>query len=554
MPDIFLSYSREDQATARRFAEAFQAEGLDVWWDTALRSGEAYDEVTESALRSAKAVVVLWSGRSVSSRWVRSEATLAERNRTLIPAMIEPCERPIMFELTQTAELSHWDGGTNDVAWRAFLADVIRHVGKDTLAHGPAARPAGMAAAPASPNESGEPPSLAVLPFSSRSNLPEDEAFAADLMEDVISALAQSVNLRVLGAFATAGLRKAAVTDLNAVGRQLGVRYLLEGSVRRVGDNLRISVNLLEVATAEILWSAQFDRPVSELAALHDELVIEVAANLDVQVQTFEMQRALAKPHRLTAWEAGMRSLSAYRSAEVEGMRRAIEEAARAVEIAPALGAAHAMLALATSAYYINISPDDVDEIESIRGIVDRALELGPDDAAVLSLIGCALCFIGDAKAGQRHTSRSVGMAPGGITHQAHGVACALLNRSETALEHFAKAVKLLPGSHLLSGIHAWRANALIRAQRWDEAESALDQSIELNPNVVSVYLSRAILCRRTGREAEAQRLASTAVEDGWSSAQVKLMFRRYYVGSSVVEELIEHIDRLWEGSPASAA
>ncbi|MEP7314993.1 MAG: toll/interleukin-1 receptor domain-containing protein, partial [Pseudomonadota bacterium] len=110
MPDIFLSYNREDQATAGLFAAALGHAGFDVWWDATLRSGEAYDEVTEKALRDAKAVVVLWSKKSVVSRWVRAEATLADRNKTLLPVMIEPCDRPIMFELTQTAELIGWQG------------------------------------------------------------------------------------------------------------------------------------------------------------------------------------------------------------------------------------------------------------------------------------------------------------------------------------------------------------------------------------------------------------------------------------------------------------
>ena len=126
MPDIFLSYNREDQARAKLFAEGFERAGLKVWWDTALSPGEAYDQVTEKALKEAKAVVVLWSKKSVESRWVRAEATLADRNRTLVPCMIEPCERPIMFELTQTAELSHWRGETTDRVWLGFLADVAR--------------------------------------------------------------------------------------------------------------------------------------------------------------------------------------------------------------------------------------------------------------------------------------------------------------------------------------------------------------------------------------------------------------------------------------------
>ena len=128
MNDIFLSYSREDQAVARRYAEGFEREGLGVWWDETLRSGEAYDEVTEKALREAKAVVVLWSKISVTSRWVRAEATLADRNKTLVPVMIEACDRPIMFELTQSAELMHWDGSPKDRAWMTLVADVKRRI------------------------------------------------------------------------------------------------------------------------------------------------------------------------------------------------------------------------------------------------------------------------------------------------------------------------------------------------------------------------------------------------------------------------------------------
>ena len=131
--DIFLSYNREDQQTARLFAERFEANGLQVWWDSTLRAGEPYDEVTEAALRSAKAVVVLWSMRAVSSRWVRAEATIAQRNNTLVPCMIEPCERPIMFELTQTADLANWNGAEDDPRWQAFLVDVLRHVRQRTL-------------------------------------------------------------------------------------------------------------------------------------------------------------------------------------------------------------------------------------------------------------------------------------------------------------------------------------------------------------------------------------------------------------------------------------
>lgn len=145
MPDIFLSYSRDDQQRARDFAEALLAEGFDVWWDVALKTGEAYDEVTETALNTAKAVIVLWSQRSVKSRWVRAEATVAQRNRSFVPVMIEDCVRPVMFELTQSADLIAWQGDVATPAWKGFLADLKHRIGSVAV---PAAAPKPAPAAP----------------------------------------------------------------------------------------------------------------------------------------------------------------------------------------------------------------------------------------------------------------------------------------------------------------------------------------------------------------------------------------------------------------------
>ena len=126
--DIFISYSREDREVVRRFAQALTDERYRVWWDGALHSGETFDEVIEEQLRAAKAVVVLWSPRSVKSRWVRAEATLADRRNKLVPVIIEPCDRPIIFELAHTIDLSHWQGEQDDPAWQVFLSDIERLV------------------------------------------------------------------------------------------------------------------------------------------------------------------------------------------------------------------------------------------------------------------------------------------------------------------------------------------------------------------------------------------------------------------------------------------
>ncbi|RST31729.1 TIR domain-containing protein [Sphingomonas ginkgonis] len=148
--DVFISYTREDRDVARLFAESFEQEGFSVWWDAVLHSGETFDEVIETALKAAKAVVVLWSPRSVASRWVRAEATLADRRRTLAPVIIEECDRPIIFELTHTTDLSHWEGEVTDRTWRGFVRDLHRLVDQAPAGGAPAAsEPVGLRAAAA---------------------------------------------------------------------------------------------------------------------------------------------------------------------------------------------------------------------------------------------------------------------------------------------------------------------------------------------------------------------------------------------------------------------
>ncbi|QKG72582.1 TIR domain-containing protein [Erythrobacter mangrovi] len=122
--DIFVSYSREDRNAAKRFAMLLESEGFSVWWDAAIHSGESFDEVIEQKLRAAKAAVVLWSPRSVSSRWVRAEATLADKRHIFVPVIIEKCDLPIIFELTHSTDLSEWDGDRGADDWQRLIADI----------------------------------------------------------------------------------------------------------------------------------------------------------------------------------------------------------------------------------------------------------------------------------------------------------------------------------------------------------------------------------------------------------------------------------------------
>lgn len=553
MGRIFLSYNRDDQATARLFAEGFQRAGLDVWWDVTLRSGETYDEVTEQALRSAKAVVVLWSQRSVASRWVRSEATLADRNKTLVPAMIEPCERPIMFELTQTAELSHWRGDDADPAWQAFLADVRRFLDIDSE---PAL--ASVAQAPSAPpppkpapkrGKHGEAPSLAVLPFANRSGLQEDDAFSYGMVEDIIDALSQGVNLRVVTSSATARFRTGAIPDLTAMARELGVRYVMEGNVRRAGDVLRVTAQLVEAENGEIVWTQRFERPLAELAVLQEDLVVEVAAHLHSQVERLEMARVLKKPSDLTAWECVARASAAFRNVTGETLMLALTEAQRAVEIAPDYGLAHAMLADASATIYMWAMPDDPAQVQKIRAIIDTAVAQAADNPVVLAHVAEAHNYIGRPEDALALAQRSIARSPScGLAFYAAGVATTLLNRIDEADRYFDEELRAAPGSHLLWASYSWRASGQVRLGRWEAARGLYEETLRRNPLSAAALIGLTIVNAELGDDdaARAQIAKLRQIDPATPLENWQRCMKRWFVNCQAEARLTGLLQASW--------
>lgn len=299
-PDIFLSYNREDAARAKLFAEKLTAEGFSVWWDATLRSGENYDEVTEAALRDASAVVVLWSERSVVSRWVRAEATEAERAGKLVPAMIEPCKRPIMFELKQTAELSHWKGNRKDPAWQAFVSDLRGLAGRSETAGSPTTteRPPSSGkprwhvlwpwAAIAvillgasvlawmqlggGAQSTGDVPVL-VRAFAASGSDSTETQLASGITDELIVRLRRIPELQVATAHADGTPPSDAFERANVV----------EGNIRSSGDQLRVTVRLAD-ADGNILWSDTFDRKLSDMFEVQEAIAAAIAGTLSVSL------------------------------------------------------------------------------------------------------------------------------------------------------------------------------------------------------------------------------------------------------------------------------
>ena len=551
-PDIFLSYNREDAATAKRFADAFAAEGLNVWWDTALRSGEAYDEVTEAALRGAKAVVVLWSPRSVVSRWVRAEATIADRCKTLVPVMIEACERPIMFELTQTADLAHWTGDAGDRAWLAFLGDVHRFVEK-----GGAAPHAGPGPSISSAAQTGKPargrPSIAILPFTNRSEERADEVFAGGMGEDIAGALSLGRGLRVISQGTTAAYRKN-TSDLRAIGRELGARYILEGNVRRVGTSLRVTAQLVEAENGAILWTQKFDRPLTELAELQEELVEEVSAHLGVQIQKVEMERALRKPGDITAWEAMMRSWAAYARFSAENMVVAIAEARRAVKLAPDYAIARSTLAMALGITYGYTGYRNRAMLNEALGHAEAALALNPDHASVLFQVVHAYNNALRFDEALPLAERAVEINPNLVdARQALATALIHFERFDEALEQLAEGDRLSPRAFqqvLALGHRCW---ALAGLGRFEEALAVVSNYLRVDPTGQYPLLTRAVFLQQLGRTDEAKQ-AVLAMRRALPNVPFDLwlaLIRNGYLSARMRDLFETNLTAAWKATPA---
>jgi TolB-like protein len=556
MPDIFLSYTREDQATAQRFAQAFESQGFAVWWDVTLRSGEAYDQVTEEALRTAKAVVVLWSTKSVVSRWVRAEATLADRNRTLLPAMIEPCERPIMFELTQTADLSRWQGDGGDPVWCGFLADVSRFVEKSTEPTQAAARrapPAG--AAPAARSQR---PSIAVLPFINRSGREADDEFADAMVEDLTAALSASTWMNVLAPRATAAYRHAAV-DLRQIGRDLGVRYFLEGNVRRLGENFRVTAQLVEAESGNILWAQRFDRPLAELSAFQEDLVTDLATHLGVQLYRVELDHALKTPASASAWDAFMRSNAHSRDATQTGWEAAATDAQRAVDIAPHDGVAYAALAIAQGQLWRLRGGGDPELAQDIARAVRRARALAPDDPVVLCYVAWALACLRNLQDALRLAERAAALPHNQEnTHLVLGGILARLGRSEEALTALDTAERRAPNSPTHYYLLIWRALAQLRADRVEKAIEASDRAVDIQPGAEALLLSMLCWVRMNRWDCARDTLNRLREADATiSRAVVESLVRDFYGGTDRVDDYVAVACTVWDeavSAPKSSA
>ncbi|MEP7311182.1 MAG: TIR domain-containing protein [Pseudomonadota bacterium] len=501
-PDVFISYGHSDIVAARRFAEAFEREGLTVWWDAALRSGESFDAAIEAALESAKAVVVLWSASSAQSRWVRAEATLAERNGTLIPVMIESCRRPIMFELMHTPDLSHWTGSPVDAAWQSFAAEVRQLAKKSAPA--PDKRTS-AAVAPATERN----PSIAVLPFANMSGDKEQEYFSDGLAEEIINALAQIVGLKVI-ARTSAFAFKGQNSDIRRIAETLGVAHILEGSVRRSGNRIRVTAQLITAIDGTHLWSERFDRELADVFAVQDEISTAISKALQVRLSPQLAADTRYTPN-LPAYEALLRARHFHWKITAESMEQAKPCYEQGIALDPQFALAHAHYA----DYLFGRTTLGMSRLRevapTIRSLAERALQLDPSLADAHAPL-CELAATHDydwKEAGRRFALAAPGGHGSPLSHLSCGWTYFLgSGRREEAVEQLQLAVQ---GDPLHLTHRAILAMCLGAVGQYAKAEELLLRSRDLDPNFFWTHYYLADLYTARQMHAEALPFAEKA-------------------------------------------
>jgi TolB-like protein/Tfp pilus assembly protein PilF len=395
-------------------ANALTSSGYSVWWDRNISGGAEFSQKIEAELMSAAIVIVAWSTASISSHWVRDEADYARTERKLLPISLDGSLPPLGFRQLHALDFSNWDGRPEDSRYRQ-LTDSL---GPPTAA--PAETPAAEREAPepiqhasSTGSEQGgdspatatrgavsAKPGIAVLPLVNMSTDEEIEFLADGLTEDILTALSSNRHLAVAARTSSFAF-KGKNADIREIGELLSVRYVVEGSVRKMGNRCRVTVQFIDAGSGEHVWAKKFDESLDDLLASSDAILEKIVGGLFTQLYAAEAERALhAPPESLGAWEYCQRAaISIGRGAgALDNWQRAYDDLQKAVDLAPDYPLAHAIMAWACNAAIINGLWEDADLpglVEKAKFHFGRARELAQDDLLSLTYIAGSENFAG---------------------------------------------------------------------------------------------------------------------------------------------------------------
>ena len=547
MSDIFVSYKSEDRKRVEPIVDALIAEGFSVWWDVHIEAGTDWRERIKQALQSAACVLVVWTETSVgpSGQFVQDEAERAKKRGIYLPIALDAVEVPLGFGQDQILELVGWRGNRKDprfvdvievaraivagtqrptmsarrmpqrtanhhwIRWLPMAAVVVLlgviltyFVQPSRICRSVGINCGAVAVANAAPQNS-----IAVLPFTNLSGDPTQDYLSDGLAEDLIAALTRNGALQVMGRTSTFKF-KGSKDDSTSIGSRLGVAYLLDGSVRRDGDTLRVSADLIEAKTGFQRWAQTYDRPMKDVLSIQGDIAALVADALKAKM-TEAGPTSTGGTNNATAFDAYLqgRQLLATSGSESE-YRKAITQFDAALAEDPEYALAHAARSRALLAIAAQFAQGRTMQTLVADGLQEaqRSVDLAPDLALARSALATARA-IGrlDIAGAAEPFEQSWRLAPGDpAILMSFGAYQSDIGQNDQAITVLRRAAVLDP---LNPNVQRFLGIAYYFAGRYPEAIGAFRAALAINPHMALAhgYIGHVLYLQNKLLEARAE-------------------------------------------------
>ncbi len=349
-------------------------------------------------------------------------------------------------------------------------------------------------------------PSIAVLPFTNLSGDPEQDYFADGVVEDIITGLSRIKWMFVIARNSSFAYKGKAM-DVKQVGRELGVRYVLEGSVRKSSNRVRIAGQLIDTASGTHIWADRYDRALDDIFAVQDELTMSVVGVIEPTLRQAEIERARRKrPDSLDAYDLYLRALPLAFTAMPQDADKALTLLEQAIELEPDYAAAHAIIAWCQEQRYLRGGLHAEAKEAALRH-ARTAIAVGGDDAAALATSGFVVAVVdSDFETATAAFDRSFALSSSSaLALGFSSIVRAWKGDDAMAVDQAERAIRLSPFDPLVYLPYVGLAYAHFAARRFEEAAAAAGRASQSNPRFSMPYVLHAAALADLGRDEEAR-------------------------------------------------
>jgi adenylate cyclase len=385
-------------------------------------------------------------------------------------------------------------------------------------------------------------PSIAVLPFQNLSGDPDQEYFADGMVEDIITGLSRIKWLFVIARNSTFTYKGRSV-DVKQIGRELGVRYVLEGSVRKAADRVRITAQLIDVATGAHIWAEHYDRRLEDVFALQDEITLNVVGAIEPSLRDAEIERVKRKrPDSLDAYDLVLRAIPHVYAAMPEEAAKAVPLLERALALEANYATAHGLLAWCHEILFVRAGLKEENRVAAIRH-ARAAITDGRDDATALTLGAFAIGMVEhDRVTAIEAFERALALSPSSAFTLFLGcIVLVYAGEAERAIDWGTRALRVSPIDRLAFGAQHAIALAHFLRGHYEEAANDARRAIQSNPSFSVTHSVLAAVFAKLGRieDAKVAAVQVLALQPSFSSSGT-------CAGLGIVPALAEPLTKAW--------